>query len=354
MATLPDLIQRARLELSDLPKPFTSSFQGDGSTTVITLPRKPVESDSVTLLLGTPQGTTLLQDGVDYTLDAQNGVVTLTSVLSEGQLLTASGNTFQYFSEQEWTTFVTTALLEHLHNRDVDLANLPPVEDYPIALYASVQALYVLVNEAASQIDINTPEGVSIPRRQRYEQLMTMLSARMDQYQKIAGALNVGLWRIEMFDLRRVSRTTGRLVPLYHAQEFTDTQPPAQVFVPIDTKGGKPRPSIKTPIVNLQGLSNNDFTYEHVLQRDVTDFEVRANIRKFPQTRTPLARMQVEVLDQATGHIRVSVSGDLMFFIGLSKFWDVQLIDRREGSTKGDVTTVLQGTFDSIRQGNPG
>ena len=352
MATIPDLITRARLELGDQAKPFQRQYEGDGVTTRLETPRKPLAPNTLTLTLKSSTASTTLLQGTGFTTDDANGIVTLTNPVPVGTVLTISGSAYEYFTDDEWTTFVSTAVTEHLHGRpfDEDLTSLPQVEEHPVAIYATVQALYVLVNEAASQIDISTPEGVSIPRRQRYEQLSTMLAARMDQYNKIAGALNVGLWRIEMFDLRRVSRTTNRLVPLYQDQEFEDSGPPMQVFPVIDTLGGRARPIVVAPTVNLYGYSTNEFTYSTVLNQDVSAYYVRASIRKYPSTRTPLAVFHVNVLDATTGSIEITMTADLMYFIGLNKFYDIQLIDQVSGNT----TTVQHGTFDAIRVGNAG
>jgi hypothetical protein len=45
--------------------------------------------------------------------------------------------------------------------------------------------------------------------------------------------LGVGLYAIEVTNLRRVSRTTGRLVPLFREREYDDYTLPERILPPI-------------------------------------------------------------------------------------------------------------------------
>lgn len=351
MATVTDLIDRARLELNDRPRPFAFDWQGDGSTLLVQIPNKPLDLTQVKLTRIAAGQTTTLVAQQDYTLDDVDGTVTLTNPVPQNAVLHTTGQTFRYFDDNDWTTFVTTALEQHLHARQDgvtpdNIALLPAVEEYPVSLLAVVQALYVLVNEAAFDIDINTPEGVSIPRRQRYEQLSQELALRLDQYRQLSSMLNVGLNRIEMFDLRRISRMTNRYVPIYQPQEVWDTRAPFEVYPQIDTQGGRIEPTTNGMIINLTGYSQQAFSYTLTLNQDVTNYTVRASIRRYPAQLQPLVYMGVTVNDATTGNITVTVEQGLMYFVGMSKFWDVILID-----ADNNVQTVVQGTFDSIRQG---
>jgi hypothetical protein len=65
---------------------------------------------------------------------------------------------------------------------------------------------------------------------------MSVIERLQAHYKELAAAFNVGPYRIQVLNLRRVSRTTGRLVPEYVEQEFDDrTFPPIRIFPPIDT-----------------------------------------------------------------------------------------------------------------------
>lgn len=337
--------------MGDVASPLNTEFQGDGVTTILTLPQKPVKASTFVVVVG----STTLTQGPDYTVDEANGSLTLTVPAGAGSVVGVTGTAYRYFTDTDWTTFFTTALDQHLHNRTdemgqvVELATLPSVEEYPVVLLAITQALYALLNDASFDIDIHTPEGVSIPRGQRVEQLWHMLSGRIDQYNKLCAMLNVGLFRVEQFDLRRKSYQTGRLVPVYEAQEIQDNRFPRQIFPEIPTDGAVPEPVVTfEQRIDLVGYSEQDFTYTVTLNEDITGLTVRASVRRYPYNLTPLVYMDVTVLNATTGQVQVHVNGRLMYYIGVSKFWDLQTID-----SAGNVTTRVGGTFDAIRQGGP-
>lgn len=353
MTDVPTLISRARLEMGDIGQPFTSQFQGDSTTKIVNTPRKPVSATTVTATLvdnstGIP---TTLNQGTDYTVDERSGTLTLASAAPSGSTLVVTGTAYSYFTDADWTTFVSTAITDHIHNRqDVpDLTFLPAEEEYPVALLGVVMALYALMNDAAFDIDIATPEGVSIPRHQRYEQVQGMLAARLDQYNKWCSAFNVGPWNIEMFSLRRVSKSTGRLVPIYTPQELADSRWPMEQFPRIDTHGNRvtPTPVFIQPPINLVAYSNQAFSRQLTALGNLTGLTVKASIRRYPQALTPLAYLTVVVNDYANGVVTISLDGSMTYYVGVSKFWDLETVD-----AQGNVKTLVGGTFDAIRQGS--
>lgn len=346
---MPTLISRARLEMGDTGHSVAAEFQGDDLTTVLTLMQKPLQPTTVVVQVD----TTSLTPDVDYTVNAEEGTVTLRDPAPAGHVVTVNATAFRYFTDDNWTYFFTTALDQHLHNRvdelqqPVELTTLPEIEEYPVVLLAIVQALYALLNDASFDIDISTPEGVHIPRGQRVEQLWHMVTSRQQRYNEICLALNVGLWRVEQFDLRRKSYMTGRLVPVYQAQEIQDNRFPRQIFPEIPTDGATPEP-VPTfeQEINLTAYSNQEFTRTITLGYDITGLQVRGSVRRYPYSLTPLVYMDVTVLNASTGQVQVHVNARLNYYIGVSKFWDVQTID-----SSGNVTTRVGGTYDAIRQG---
>ena len=62
----------------------------------------------------------------------------------------------------------------------------------------------------------------------------SLLDYWMKEYNGRAAALNIGLERLEMVTLRRVSKTTNRLVPIYKEREIEDTGPVERLWPPID------------------------------------------------------------------------------------------------------------------------
>jgi hypothetical protein len=96
------------------------------------------------------------------------------------------------------------------------------------------------MTDAATDIDITTAEGTHIPRAQRFGQLEQMISALTERYKSLCSLLGVGLYRIEVSNLRRVSRQTGRLVPLYVEREYDDNSLPERIVAPIDRRNADP------------------------------------------------------------------------------------------------------------------
>lgn len=343
MATLTDIASRVRLEIADQPTAFRSTRLGDGETTRFELPHAPVSPvDFVAYLAPAAGGVSTTPT---YTLDAAEGIIVLAAPPAADQVLVTEGTAFKHFSEAEIALFVQTAVTQHLHNREgISLANLPPVEEYPVALLASIEALYALLNDAAYDIDVSTPEGVGIPRSQRFRQLQEMIELRKEQYAQLCAALNVGLNRIEVFNLRRVSRTTGRLVPVYIPQELEDRQPPTRVFPPKDTLGAPAIPD-PTPVLDLVIYEYGYFSLELTDLGDLTGWKIDARIRRYEDS-SSLREFTVNVINLLTGHIELELNPRQTGHLRPRQYWDLRLTNRetREVRTlrKGQVTVIQQ------------
>ena len=55
-----------------------------------------------------------------------------------------------------------------------------------------------------------------------------MIDELTTHYMPWCGQLNVGMFRDETLEMRRVSQTTGRLVPLFKAREYDDHRYPVR------------------------------------------------------------------------------------------------------------------------------
>lgn len=240
MATSLELLRaRTRLELGDLGETFTATLTYDGESRILDTPVRVLSTEGVSVIVeGSPD--VIWIQGVDYEVAETEGeiVIIRAGLPAAGTIIRIQGTGYKFFSNTEMDTFVTEAFRLHLVGRNPmpTYANLPATEDYLVAILAAIEALWVMATDASFDIDIGVPEGVSIPRSQRFAQIMALINQRMEQYKELASALAVGPFRIQMFNLRRVSRTTNRLVPIYVPQEFDDrTYPPVRVFAPIDT-----------------------------------------------------------------------------------------------------------------------
>lgn len=226
MATIDTIRDRLRLELGDQGQSFQAKTVVDGATVRFDLPVEFVSSTGLKVYLASAPGT-LYSEYTDFNIDGRNGVLTMIIAPAASETLVVEGTFTEAFLDTELDAFITTAFLQHAHGRkdamgaaDLTLAGLPGVEEYLVVLLAETEALWAMLTDAAQEVDVRSPDGVTIPVGQRYQQLFGLIAAKKAQYAELAQALNVGLHRIEMFTLRRVSRTTNRLVPIYQTMEY--------------------------------------------------------------------------------------------------------------------------------------
>lgn len=351
MATTGSIISRAQLDIGDAVLPFRAETYGDGITQQIELSRSKVDASTLAVTMsGVPQ-----VQGVDFIVDQISGQLTFTNVPPVDAYIVAVGTSYTYFPVTTWNQFVTTAMAQHNYNRvdsmgyAITLTSLPPVEEYLVALLAMIQALWVMATSAAFDIDISTPEGVHIPRSERYQQLTQIINTRQAQYTQLAEQLNVGLSRIEATDLRRVSRTTNKFVPLYIPQEYNDNRPPTQIFPPIDAYGSTINTNLPEPTrLDLVGMTNNVFSATITGLGSLVGLTLRAHVRPYPGNISSLANFVVTVLDINAGTVTITLTGQQMFYLPISAFWDLEGVD-----IASNVTTLVFGTFTTQRQGQP-
>jgi len=158
------------------------------------------------------------------------------------------------FSDDELTDFINDATLQHINGRTIkqrykdsngfikyvrvpmDLSNLPDIEGTLVAIRASIDALWALATDASTDIDISSADGTTVPRSQRYQQIREQIDGMTARYNQLCAMLNVGLNAIEMSKIRRVSRTTNRLVPIFEDREYDDYELPRRQLPPIDAR----------------------------------------------------------------------------------------------------------------------
>jgi hypothetical protein len=200
---------------------------------------------------------------------------------------------------------------------------LPPVEEYPLAILATIEALWALATDAAFDIDIQAPDGVMIPRSERYRQLSQIIQQRMEQYKQLSSALNIGLWRIEMGTLRRVSRTTNKLVPVYLAQEIDDSRKPERIYIQNDLNGRKPAPSY-AGVYDIALYQGDSWSGEFDFPFDVTALTFKAQIRTYPNAPALYATFTVTKFDAVNGRIRLTLDPSATKYLPARAFWDLQ------------------------------
>ena len=329
MAILSDLLSRVRLELGDSAKQFDVTLTGDGVTKAFYVGVKPVDSFGANGFAVYVNGTAKAQ-GTDYTVEENLGIVHFAAAPADNAVIEVTGTHYRYFTTSELTTFVNTAVTQHTDNRtdsygsQVTIASIPTVEEYPVALLATIEALWALATDSAFDINIQAPDGVSIPRNQRFSQLSNIIGQRKDQYKELCSALNVGLWRIEIGTLRRISRTTNKLVPVYMPQEIDDSTIPERVYIENNMKGRTPLPST-TGVYDIVLTQGDTWTRVFDFPYDLTAITVSAQARTYPGSPIIAATFAVTAVDLANGKVRLSLTSDQTEALPLKCFWDIQL-----------------------------
>ena len=347
MATLSSLVERVRFELGDLPKSFVSQFISDISTNRYRLNYAPVDA----------AGLTVFKNNVNISntvsVEEQTGIIVLEDLPEIDDEFTVTGNYYRYFTTTELQNIVTTALAHHA-GRDVDslgrkitLENLPVLEEYPVALYASTLALYTLATDASFDINVFAPDGVSIPRSERYRQLMEMIDSRKEQYRELCTQLGIGLYSIDVFSLRRISKTTNRYVPVYRPQEVDDRSYPQRAELPMPTYGSAPTawPTDAGELTAYQGVAysgtvtfSGTFTGRSFVARLLPQRGSNYIVQTFALTVTAVGSAHTAT---------ISLTADQTLRIAQRTYWQIATIN----DTTGEVIELKGGNFLTDRVG---
>ena len=225
------------------------------------------------------------------TIEEGVGVITLQTgaVPINNSTITVMGQAYRYFTDSDISYYINVAFIEHAaHTTDsngsrvTQISLLPPIDEYPLVLLASSMALYTLANDSAFDIDIISPDGVSIPRSERFRQLNEMVQIRKDQYKELCSMLGIGLYRIETLTLRRISRLTNRLVPVYRPQEIDDWSIPQRVRLNLPDYGDITRPG-NVIHRDISMYAGDDFDMEFQFAFDLSAYTPKGQITLYSQ-----------------------------------------------------------------------
>jgi len=233
MATKSEITTIARNYLRDFPKFFQTKFSPSGRTYDLGKPNL----DSTTLWVAyvpTSGSSASVFPSSYYSVDERNGLLRFTSELPSTNTILVEGYHYEWLTPSDLDFFADMAINLNTHNLNVPLANMAPAVSDVVGIHTLIQALWGLLSEYSRDIDVITSESVHIIASQRYRMVSSLLQYWTEEYNKRAQALNIGLERMEVLTLRRVSRTTNRLVPIYKAREVGDYGPIERVFPPID------------------------------------------------------------------------------------------------------------------------
>jgi hypothetical protein len=342
VATISNLVDRVRLELGDIGKSFVTQFVADGTTNRFNIHYSPLDAAQV---FATLNGTDVSND---VSVEESSGVIVFDTVPADGDEITVSGTYYRYFTAAELERLVTDAVAQHTAQsvdtvgRVITVQNLPTLDEYPVAIYATTLALYTLATDSSFDIDISAPDGVNIPRSERYRQLMDMVTTRKAQYQELCSLLGLGMFKVDVFTLRRISKTTGRYVPVYQPQEVDDRSWPDRSDIPRPTYGEKTTPW-PTDAGELTAYQGRAFSTTITLDGDYTDIELVARIlhqRGSIHTYREFDVIRTDNDDPVSTELAISLDKDTTLRLANRTYWSIAI-----KNADNDYDEVKGGNF---------
>jgi hypothetical protein len=307
VATISSLVSRVRLELGDTGKTFVENFVADGTTNRFELGISPIDATTVIVKVNNVDVSS-----TSY-IEESTGILTLTDTPVDMSEILVTGTYYRYFTASELGQLVTDAVAQHSAGhtdsvgRTITVDTLPAIEEYPVSIYAVTLALYTLATDASFDIDIAAPDGVSIPRSERYRQLMEMVAERQAQYRDLCVQLGVGLYKIDVFTMRRISKATGRYIPVYRPQEVDDRSYPQRVHEPLPTYGDK-APVWPTTVPQFTAYQGRAWTTTIDFSGSYTGFSFICNLLNQRGSVLVVQHINLSVLDHGDGTYTATVS----------------------------------------------
>lgn len=234
MATLEEIVAKARNKLRDHPRYFSETVVGNGVSSTHELPQTYVVEPSI--FVSTIAATPSQIPAAGFTIDARNGIIRFQAPLGAGTAAMVEGYHYEWFLDSDLALAAENIIAQHGYRmEDWALSAIPAAETQVIVMGTIVEALWSLLMEVVRDINVTTPDGAMVHAGERYYKIVDLLTKFEQEYKDMAAAMNLGIHRIEMFELWRVSLTTGRLVPKYLPREIDDTHPPERVYHDADS-----------------------------------------------------------------------------------------------------------------------
>lgn len=321
MATIENLISKVRLELGDEQRSFTKSEPGTGTKVLFNTDHFPLKSDLVVKVNNTI--TTA------YTADLTTGIVTMNVAPALGIDVTISGNHFKWFTDSTITDYISIASVQQFNGRvgptgsAISISTMPVIEEHPVVILASIEALWALATDAAFDIDIHTPEGVTIPRSQRYHQLMLLIESKKSHYKELSQLLGIGLYAVEVFNVRRIAMKTGRLVPLYLPREVEDSIPPIRVYVSGSSYGGAVQVE-QNAIYDINTMQDTVWSEQFDFPFTLADYTLTAQVRLYAGSPVVLAQISCVITDAPNGVATLSMTRAQTLALPERGVWDLK------------------------------
>ena len=256
-ATVEKITTIARNFLRDYPKFFQVSFDAVGRTYELGHPNITSEGLWVATYVSGNAPVVVESDtsaSSFYSLDQRNGILRFNSTLPANSRVMVEGYYYEWVLPSDLEFYADHAIHQHIYNLEIPLENVTDIVLDTIGMAAVVETLAGLLTEYSRDIDVTTSESVHIPASQRFRMVQSLLDYWEKAYERQAKSLNIGLDRIEILNLRRVSRTTGYLVPIYKQRELGDYGPLERVF-----------PEISDGVLPIEDGDNDEDMRDQVL-----------------------------------------------------------------------------------------
>jgi len=231
-ATISTITTIARNFLRDFPKFFQVSFDAVGRTYELGSPNIDADSLWVATYVNNAPVTITSDTSASsyYSLDARNGILRFNTTPSASASILVEGYYYEWVLPSDLEFYAGHSIEQHTYNLDLPLENMSAIVIDTIGMHCVVESLWGLLTEYSRDIDITTSESVHIPASQRFRMVQSLLDYWSKAYERQAKSLNIGLERIEVMNLRRVSRSTNRFVPIYKSKELGEYGPIERLF----------------------------------------------------------------------------------------------------------------------------
>lgn len=235
-ATVSTITTIARNFLRDFPKFFQVSFDAVGRTYELGSPN--IDSDSLWVATYVNNAPVTITSDTSassyYSLDARNGILRFNTTPSASASILVEGYYYEWVLPSDLEFYASHSIEQHIYNLDLPLESMSAIVIDTIGMHCVVESLWGLLTEYSRDIDITTSESVHIPASQRFRMVQSLLDYWSKAYERQAKSLNIGLERIEVMNLRRVSRSTNRFVPIYKSKELGEYGPIERLFPEIN------------------------------------------------------------------------------------------------------------------------
>jgi hypothetical protein len=154
---------------------------------------------------------------------------------------------------------------------------------------------------------------------------MQMIDVRKNQYKELCSQLGIGLYKIDVFTLRRTSKTTNRYVPVYIPMEVDDRSMPQRAILNLPSYGSAIAPSA-VPTKDL--LLYNGDTFTAILDfpdsLDVTAYTWVADISQVLGSQVKVTSFTIDFVDGATDQLQLSLTPEQTELLPNKSYWDIQ------------------------------